>query len=169
MERSGPRFSNLKTFAHERCKNAAAKKVFFIDFFCICSRCLKVFLNHFLKSNIQTFQIFGILGEKLWKEMVSDMKTFAWKGCQISVQKKVFFSENFAFLAGFSQYRCYYPHWSRGALPPVCGIFYGKLALLGRDQQYLGCLPKPFHWLATCKVVLIILGPLGREVCQART
>ena len=30
---------------------------------------------------------------------------------------------NFALLAGFCWYWCYYPHQSRDALPPVCGIF----------------------------------------------
>ena len=41
-----------------------------------------------------------------------------------SSQKKVKFSTNFALLAGFFWYRCYYPHWSRDALSPGCGIFY---------------------------------------------
>ena len=33
--------------------------------------------------------------------MVSDLKTFAHKGCRIAAQKKVSFSANFALLAGF--------------------------------------------------------------------
>ena len=33
--------------------------------------------------------------------MVSDLKTFAYKGCKIAAQKKSFFSANFALLAGF--------------------------------------------------------------------
>ena len=45
----------------------------------------------------------------------------------------------------------------------------GKLASLRRVQQYLGCLPKPLHWPATCKNVFIILGPLGPEVCHLVT
>ena len=56
--------------------------------------------------------------------MVSDLKTFAHKGCKIATQKKVCFSANFALLAGFYWYRCYYPHWSRDALSPVCGSFF---------------------------------------------
>ena len=48
-------------------------------------------------------------------------------------------------------------------------FFDSKLFLLRRVQQYLGCLPKPFHWPATRKKVLIILGPLGPEVCQLVT
>ena len=33
--------------------------------------------------------------------MVSDLKTFAYKGCKIAAQKKVSFLANFALLAGF--------------------------------------------------------------------
>ena len=47
-------------------------------------------------------------------------KFFAYKECKINAQKKVFFS-NFALLAGFFWYRCYYPHRLRNALSPVCG------------------------------------------------
>ena len=35
----------------------------------------------------------------------------------------VLFSANFALLAGFFCYWCYYPHWSRDSLSPVCRIF----------------------------------------------
>ena len=55
--------------------------------------------------------------------MVSDLNTFAHKGCKIAAQKKVWFSTNFALLAGFFWYQCYYPHLSRDALSPVCRIF----------------------------------------------
>ena len=37
--------------------------------------------------------------------------------------QKVSFSANFALLAGFFWYLCYYPHRSRYALSPVCVIF----------------------------------------------
>ena len=33
--------------------------------------------------------------------MISDLKTFAYKGCQIAAKKKGSFSANFALLAGF--------------------------------------------------------------------
>ena len=58
--------------------------------------------------------------------MVSDLNTFSHKGCKIAAQKKFVFSANFALLAGFFWYRCYYQHRSRDALSPVCGIFYGR-------------------------------------------
>ena len=54
---------------------------------------------------------------------VSDLKTCAHKGCKIAAQKKKSFSANFALLVGFFWYWCYYPHRSRDALSPVCGIF----------------------------------------------
>ena len=59
--------------------------------------------------------------------MVSHLKTFAQKGCKIAAEKK---EENksadFALLEGYFWYRCYYPHRSRDALSPVCGIFLVK-------------------------------------------
>ena len=50
-------------------------------------------------------------------------------------------------------------------------FFDSKFALLRRVQQYLGCLPwwPFFHWPATCKKVLITLGPLGPEVEVSRS
>ena len=50
-------------------------------------------------------------------------ETFAYKGCKITAQKKVSFSENLALLAGFFGYWCYYPHWLKDALSSVCGVF----------------------------------------------
>ena len=41
--------------------------------------------------------------------------------------KKVWFLTNFALLAGLFWYLCYYPHRSRDALFPVCGIFVAHL------------------------------------------
>ena len=48
----------------------------------------RYFCPHFLKSNVQTFWIFGILGKKCWKEVVSDLKIFTHKGCKIALAKK---------------------------------------------------------------------------------
>ena len=56
--------------------------------------------------------------------MVSDLKTFARKGCKIAAKKKFVFSANFAVLAGFFWYQCYYLHRSRDSLYPVWGIFF---------------------------------------------
>ena len=51
-------------------------------------------------------------------------KPFAYEGCKITAQKEVCVPENFALLAGFFWYCCYYPHWLRDALSSVCGIFF---------------------------------------------
>ena len=56
-----------------------------------------------------------------------------WKLLLIKVvksprKKKFFFLANFALLAGFFWYRCYYPHRSRDSLSPVCGIFQEYIA-----------------------------------------
>ena len=45
------------------------------------------------KSNVQTFQIFGILGEKKYKQVVSVLKTFAYKACKITSQKQYVFRQ----------------------------------------------------------------------------
>ena len=63
---------------------------------------LRIFLNLFVQFKhlfaptfrspmSKLFWIFGILGEKCWKEVVSDLKIFAHKGCKIAVAKKVFY------------------------------------------------------------------------------
>ena len=44
--------------------------------------------------------------------------------------------------------------------------FDGRLASLRQVQGHLCCLPRPSHWPATDKKVLIVFGPLGPEVCQ---
>ena len=45
------------------------------------------FCPHFLKSDVQNVERLRILGEKLWKEVVSDWKIFTNKGCKIASQK----------------------------------------------------------------------------------
>ena len=84
------------------CSKTIFKKSFFYDFFSISSLRLNVFflplhkvqcLNYFFFLNI-----FWILEEQEWKEGVSDLKTFAHKGCNIAD----FFVANFALLAGAS-------------------------------------------------------------------
>ena len=53
----------------------------------------------FPKLDVQSFLRFGILGEKQWKEVVSDLKNFTNKGCKIAAQKKLIFWANFALLS----------------------------------------------------------------------
>ena len=45
---------------------------------------------------------------------------------KIAKQKKISFLANFAILAGFFWYCCYYLHRLRDALSPVCEIFITK-------------------------------------------
>ena len=92
--------SSLKTFTYKGWKIAAnfailSKKLFF----------------------------FRVLGEKWWEDVVSAFKTFAHKGCKRAAPIFLkFYFMNFALLAGFFCYRCYYLHRSRDALSPICGI-----------------------------------------------
>ena len=58
--------------------------------------------------------------EKLWKEMVSDWKTFAQKGFKIAAQKIGSFSVNFALLAGFSKHQPCGPMLSKSCFVHMC-------------------------------------------------
>ena len=65
------------------------------------------FCPHFPKSDM--------LGEKSWKEGVSDLKTSTNKGCEITAQKKVcfrvIFYELFSFVHSVLKYFC--PHFPK--------------------------------------------------------
>ena len=66
----------------------------------------------------------GMKWSKIWKLLLI-------KGVKSPRKKKMFFSSaNFALLSGIFWYWCYYPHWSRDSLFPVCDIFF-----------HLTCLP----------------------------
>ena len=112
--------SDLKTFAHKGCKIAAAKKVFLTDFF-ICSLRLNVFLPPLPEVQCPNFLDLRNPWGKVMER--SGWKLLLIKGVKSPRKKKLVFSANFALLAGFFWYWCYYPHRSRDALSPVCGIF----------------------------------------------
>ena len=57
---------------------------------------------------------------KKWSQI---SKLLLIKGEKSPRKKKVSFLVNFALLAGFFWYRCYYPHRLRDSVSPVCGIF----------------------------------------------
>ena len=92
--------------------------------------------------------------------MVSDLKTFVYKGCKIATQKKSLFLANFALLAGFLWYRCYYPHRSREALSPVCGIF---SFILGQNKKFSQkrSPTQKFALLWNCAGRAWLIAPLG--------
>ena len=90
--------------------------------FFLWSPCLNVFLPPPLIVQCPKCLDFCNAWEKVIKEVVSDWTTFAHKGCKIAAQKKVCFLANFALLAGFVWYWCYYPHRSRDTMSPICGI-----------------------------------------------
>ena len=74
--------------------------------------------------------------------MVSDLKTFAHKGCKIAVQKKLVFAANFALLAGFF-----------GILgPPYCGI--GTTIRIGREML---CLPHAVFFFKVISLLIAVL------------
>ena len=49
------------------------------------------------------------------REVVSDLKFFAHKGCKIVAQ--------FFLTSRFFWHWCYYPHWSRDALPMTTSVY----------------------------------------------
>ena len=55
--------------------------------------------------------------------MVSDLKTFAHKGCKDSTQKVSFFGK-FGLSSRIFSIVHYNPHRSRDSLSPVCGFFF---------------------------------------------
>ena len=67
--------------------------------------------------------------------MVSDLKTLAYKGCKIAVQKK-FVLANLALGSGFFGYRCYQPHRSRDALSPVFIICFAILRIFSYWSEF---------------------------------
>ena len=78
-----------------------------------------VFFPNFLKSHVQTLWIFGILGEKCWKEVVSDLKIFAHKGCKMAVAKKVFYG---FFLNLFIPFKHLFAPTSQSPMSKLCGF-----------------------------------------------
>ena len=49
------------------------------------------FCPHFPRLDVQKFKRFGIFGEKLWKEVVSHLKSFTNKVCKIATHFFLFF------------------------------------------------------------------------------
>ena len=106
--------SDVNIFAQKWSKIGAVEKVFYRLFFFIFS--LRLFAPTSQSPMFKLIRFSESLGKTKWKEVVSDLNTFAHKGCKIAAHKKVLFLTNFALLAGFFWYWCYFPHRSRDAL-----------------------------------------------------
>ena len=113
--------SDLAMLAHKGCKIAAAKKVFY-SFFHLFALFKPLFAPISQSSIYKLFRFSESLGKSNAKKCSQNTK-FSQKGCKIAAQKKCFLA-NFALLAGFFWYWCYYPLRSSDALFPVCGIFF---------------------------------------------
>ena len=99
----------FENFCSKRVKNHRGEKSFLpIFFLLICSLGLNVF----------------------WPPLPEVQK-------KVSCTKKVSFLANFALLAEFFWYWCYYPHRSRKALSPVCWIFFENMQNLSLFFVYL--------------------------------
>ena len=85
----------------------------------------------FPMSNVQTFQIFGILGEKKWKEVVSYWKTFAHIWCKIAAGKKKFFFNVIFFLQLFTPFKRLYASTSKSPMSKL----YRFLKSLGKSNR----------------------------------
>ena len=73
----------MKTFAHKGCKIAAAKKVCY-RFVSFVHSVETSFCPNLSKSNVQTFLDFWNPWGKVMEKVVSDLTTFAYKGCKIA-------------------------------------------------------------------------------------
>ena len=72
------------------------RQFFFTDFLYWFTPFKRLFAPTSKSSMSKLFRFFGILGGKKLKEIVSDLKTFAYKGWRFAAQQKVWFSANFA-------------------------------------------------------------------------
>ena len=68
----------------------------------------------------------------------------------------ILFFANFALLAGFIWYRCYYLHQLRDALSPLCGIFCHKIHYVKNVQEVLN-VEGHQNWMVCSKVTALFL------------
>ena len=111
--------SDLKTFAHIGCKIAAVKKVF-IYFI--------LFLHLFAPTSqspmsILFFSFSESLGKSNGKKWSQIWKLYLIKSVKSPLKKCFFLLQILPYKQDFIWYWCHYPHRSRDALSPICGIF----------------------------------------------
>ena len=116
MERCGLRCENFCSKMVLNCRSELCSLLIFF-----CSLHLNVFFNPLPKAQCPNYLDFPNPWGKLMERSGIRFEHFAHKRCKIAAI--FFFLTNFALLAGFFWYWCYYPHRSRGALSPVCRIF----------------------------------------------
>ena len=119
LERSGLRLK--KTVVHKGCRIAAAQKVSY-RFFHLFTQFKHCFAS---TSQSQISKFFTLIFFDILEEKSKKKWSQIWNFLLIKVSncraKKIAFV---ALLAEFFCYCCYYPHWSRNSLCPVCGIFW---------------------------------------------
>ena len=115
----------MNIFAQKWSKIAAAKRVFYGFFSSLfCSLRLNVFLPKLSKVQCPKFLDFP----NPWKKTNGKRWSQIWilyliKGVR-SPHKKSFIFNEFFLTSRIFWYQCYYPHQSRDALSPICGIFF---------------------------------------------
>ena len=110
----------MNIFVWKLSKIAAQKKVFFSLTFSLLRYRLTVFCPHFRMSNI--FRDSESLGKSNGKKWSNIWTSLFRSGLKSPRKKKVFFLLILPW-STLLWHRCYYPHRSRDALSPVCGIF----------------------------------------------
>ena len=119
---NGKKWSHIWVFFLKSGLKSPPWKKFITDIFFICSLCLNVFLPPLLE--VQCPNILDFLGKSNGKKWSQIWNLVLIKGVKLPRKFLFFlFSANFALLAGFIWYWCYYLHWSRDPLSLVCGIF----------------------------------------------
>ena len=124
--------SDLKTFTKNEFK-IAAQKSFFRDEFSKDQEAIRQGLGSYITRirRLYNKDQHVMFSDAILKPL---QKTLAYKGCNITEQKKKFICE-FCLTSRIFWYRCYYPHWSRDAFSPICGIFL-FINLLRPNREY---------------------------------
>ena len=112
---------HFKTFINKGCKIAAQKKFIF-------GRILQGsggYSTGIRRLYNKDQEVYKKDQEVMFSDTIIEhsRKLLIIKGVKLPLQKKSFFSLNFALLAGFFWYQCYYAHRSRDTLSPVCRIY----------------------------------------------
>ena len=129
---NGKKWSQIWTFLFENCLELPRKKKFFSSLFSVFfgfRSFLTVFLPPLLEVGCPIFcEIRNPWGKVIERSGLT-FEHFVWKGSKIAAQKKLSFLLSLPW-STLLWHRCYYPHRSRDALSPVCGIFLPRLLFL---------------------------------------
>ena len=121
MERSGLRFEH---FCSKMVYNRRVGKLFFTDLFPLFTPFKRLFAPTSRSPMSKLFRYSESLGKSNGKKWSQIWKLLLIKGVKSPRKKKFLVFGKFCLTSRIFFYRCYYPHRSRDALSPVCGILF---------------------------------------------